>query len=1068
MRRFLSLLTMFMLVSILAFAQSRVVTGKVTNTQGKPVSFASVTLANGTGTQADANGEFSVRVNTGDRLTVSSASYDPVTVVVGAGNNLNVTLETKANTIEEVVVTSAFQTKRVARSVSSNVQQISGEKLNTTRTANINNALAGKVAGAQVRSQASANLGRETAVRLRGENGLGAGGGPIYVVDGTITTSSNDINPDDIDDMTVLQGPAATALFGPEGSNGAIVVNLKRARKTAGLGIEVNSAVSYDKIYITPRYQDSYAGGAEANLIKYSWKPGDPVEWKALDGKYYHDYTDDASWGPRMVGQEYIPWYAWYGGHEWAFKTAPLVPQPNNAKDYFETGVTLQNNISFTKSAEGFNLRASYSNLSVKGLIPGSKLNRHNFNTVFGIDVTPKLKLTTSFTYMNQKRQAENDDGYSNQTTGSFSQWFHRDIDMEMMRKLRGLRTPGGIYASWNHNNPGSYNATNPLGFYGGNYWFNFYSYYDLINNTDIRDRLMGDVALSYKLTKSLSLKGTYRRNQLATSFSSVYPLELEQSATQSTFNPWEGNGKAGYGVGNAKRIRQNYEFLASYGKKFREFNVNANAGLDILKDKSESLNSNTVGGLNVPNLYSIANSVSTPKTNPGYSDYKRNGMFVRADFGYKNMIFVEGALRRDYASAEPKGTFINTHAYGASFVFSELIKSSVLSFGKIRASAGKTIAALGAYSTYNTYAPVQASIFAMGEPNNLIDPKIHGSTNSEKEIGIETRWLKDRFGFTATYYDRTNKDFPVNVAINPASGYTSYYTNAGKMTKKGIEASAFVNPIRRQNLDWRIEGTWAYNLKNVIDEIAPGVNRLVVASGAFSGSSAAYTVSQVGQEWGQMFGNGIKRNANGKAVLTSAGLYTKEDTVKFGSVLPRYTGGIQNTIKFYKNFALAFNIDFQSGGKYFSLSDHWGSFSGLSARTAALNDKGMSVRDAVADGGGVRVDGVDATGKDVTYYVDAQTYFHQFRNANISEPFIYDLTFVKMRELSLSYNLPVEKMGIGKNIRNITFSVIARNPWLIYTTNRDFDPSEISSVYGEDGQMPGTRSVGVNLKVGF
>jgi len=215
------------------------------------------------------------------------------------------------------------------------------------------------------------------------------------------------------------------------------------------------------------------------------------------------------------------------------------------------------------------------------------------------------------------------------------------------------------------------------------------------------------------------------------------------------------------------------------------------------------------------------------------------------------------------------------------------------------------------------------------------------------------------------------------------------------------------------------------------------------------------------------MFGGGIKR-INGVPELTASGMFIRQADTKFGSVLPDYTGGVQSSMNIFKNFTLNVNVDFSYGGKFFSLSDHWGTFSGLTARTAVLNDKGIPVRDPVADGGGVHVFGVDGTGKPVDYYVDAQTYFHQFRNASIAEDNVYDLTFVKMREVSLGYRLPVERLNIGKWVKTAVFSIVSRNPWLIYTKAPGFDPSEISNVYGEDGQFPGTRSMGVNLKLGF
>ena len=1081
MTRFLSLFTMMMLCGVLAFAQSRVVSGKVTDANGKPVPFASVVIRGGSGVQTDVNGEYSIRVNSGDVLQISQTSYTAIEIPVGSLSNISSTLQLKSGDLTEVIVTSAFQTKRAARSISSNVQNVSSEQLNTVRASNINNALAGKVAGAQIRSQSAAALGRETVVRLRGENGLGAGGGPVYVVDGTIIPSANDINPDDVEDVTVLQGPAAAALFGPDGANGAIVINTKRAKKNQpGIGIEVNSGVVFDKIYITPNYQNAYSGGSEYDFRKYTYQAGQPEGWKALDGKYYHEYTDDASWGPRIAGQEYIPWYAWYPGHEGSFKTALLTPQPNNAKDFYNTGVTTTNNINFSKAGDAYNLRASYTNLDIKGLIPNSVLQRHTFNANFSIDLGSKLTLGTSLNFIQQFRNAENNDGYSNQSTGSFNQWFHRDLDINKLRELRGLRSPEGVYGSWNHANPTSFDAANPRGFYGGNYWTNPYTYFDLVKNEDKRNRLFGDVSMTYKVNNDLRIKGTYRKQELNTNASNIYPTELEESNNQTSFNPYENTGKAAYGVGTSFSNRQNYELLVSYGKKIKDFVFNTNAGLDILKTAQKTYNLNTMGGLNVPGLYSLANSKnaitnsfrSLTDFNPEtITNYQRRGIFGRADVGYKNMIFAEGSIRKDYTSAEPINTSINSYSAGASFIFSELIQNkSILSFGKVRFSTGQTIASLLPYELNVLYLPNAQQFngnFLITEPNTVPAPNLIGSTNNEKEIGIETRFLKNRLGLTVTYWDRTNKNFPVNVAVSQSSGLVNTKINAGEIAKTGVDVQFFAQPVKMQNFDWTINATFGRLIKNEIVSIAPGIVRLTVAAGAFNTTSSAYTVSEVGKPWGQMFGGGIKR-LNGQPVLTANGFFVKENDVNFGSVLPMYTGGVQNSFNVFKNFTLNVNVDYSYGGKFFSLSDFWGTFSGLTARTATLNDKGNSIRDAVADGGGVHVTGVDATGKAVDYYVGAQDYYHQFRSANIAETSIYDLTYVKLRELSVGYKLPVDRMGVSKYVKNATFSVIARNPWLIYAKTKDFDPSEISQVQGEDGQLPGTRSLGVNLRIGF
>ena len=458
-----------MLCGVLAFAQSRVVTGKVTDTDGNPVSFASVKVkGTNTGAIADANGAYSLRVNPNTILVITAASFKDNEVPVGTQNVLSTVMEKTGTDIKEVVVTSAFGIKRTARSTSSSVQNLTGDQVNTIRQTNVNNALAGKVAGAQVRSQATAKLGAETQIRLRGENGLQSGGGNIlneygqnvsktalFVVDGTIMPSNADINPDDIEDYSVLQGPAAAALFGPDGSNGAIVMTLKKAKKGAkGIGLELNMGIRFDNVYIVPDYQNSYAGGANGDLTLYTYKPGHPAAWKALDGKYYHDYSDDASWGPRMIGQEHIPWYAWYPGHEYSYKTTKLTPQPTNVRDFWETGVTRTTNVAFSKSTDALNMRVSYTNLDIKGITPKEYLRRHTLNANLTADLSSRFTLGVNFNYIAENKNTESDDGYSNQSTGSFGQWFHRDLDMGKMRELRSVTSPEGVFASWNKNNP--------------------------------------------------------------------------------------------------------------------------------------------------------------------------------------------------------------------------------------------------------------------------------------------------------------------------------------------------------------------------------------------------------------------------------------------------------------------------------------------------------------------------------------------------------------------------------------------------------------------------------------
>jgi hypothetical protein len=305
-------------------------------------------------------------------------------------------------------------------------------------------------------------------------------------------------------------------------------------------------------------------------------------------------------------------------------------------------------------------------------------------------------------------------------------------------------------------------------------------------------------------------------------------------------------------------------------------------------------------------------------------------------------------------------------------------------------------------------------------------------------------------------------------VQINGASGFTSKLVNAGKITRNGLELQLNAKPLMMKDFSWDINAAFSKILRNRVDELAEGVDQINVSGGVnFSGITTPFVVHQVGQQWGMLIGGGKTYTEDGQVVLDEQGHYVKSENVRFGSVLPEFTGGVQNSFS-YKGFVLNVNIDYQKGGKFFSLSDMWGSFSGLTARTAVLNDRGIPIRDEPSAGGGIHVVGVDANKNKVDMYVDAQDYFHSMVNNNVYDEFIYDLTFVKMREVSIGYRLPVEKWNLTKTIQNATFSLIARNPWLIYSKTRDFDPSEISSTYGENGQFPGTRSLGFNLKVGF
>jgi len=1061
------------------FAQTIVITGTVTSAvEGEgPIPGVTVQIKGTTfGALTDANGKYTLNVpQNATTLIFTYVGMKKQEVEIAGRVVVDVIMESEIFSLQEVVVTTGYGIKRAPKSTSSLNQVISGDKLNDVRQTNVNNALAGKISGIQLRGQSSLALDRTGSLRLRGDGGFSTGTGILYVVDGTILPNSNDINLDDIEDVSVLSGPSASAILGSQGANGAIIITTKKAKMSnnRAMGIEVNSGVLTSSVYILPDYQNEYAGGNTSVMSKYTWKPGDPVEWKPLNGKYYPNYFDGGSWGPRMEGQEYIPWYSWYPGSKYTGTTAKLVPQPNNVRDFFDRGWTYNNNTAFSQVGNIFNIRAIVGNISIKGNLPTSSMSKTTFAIKASFDLTKKLTFATNINFFTTSTKGEFDDDYGNQTTGTFNQWFNRDLDMNIMRELKGLKTSDGIYASWNHNDPSTYDPDNPKFFYAANYFYNFYTWFDLIRLTSRSDRLFGDVSLNYKIVEGLTAKVTYRRQQNNTWDEEIYSTDLFDSQTQATGALPKAKGY--YYTGTSYSNRENFESLISYSKQISNFKINTNIGSDFFNAVSRSNSENTVNGLIVPNLFTISNSKDQPNIVVGKSSQKYRAIFARGDVGFRDFLFGEFTLRKDWFSELPlSNNSVLSKSFGASFIFSDLLKLLFLDYGKVRASWGEIPTTIGVYSypglEYNIGQYQWNGNLLMSTPDQLVDPNIHGAVKTQKEVGLELRFFKSKVGFIATYWDGSEKNIPYPISISNYSGFTSKYLNVGQISRQGLDLSFNLKSFITQNLSWELNALFSYLLKDQIDKIAPGIDRFVVQALFYNGwGGTPIMVDAIGKPWGELFGSGMKMY-NGQPLLNTDGSYVSDPQKYFGSVLPKYTGGIQNSFKIFKNFALIANFDYQFGGKFYSISEMWGTFSGLTAQTSGLNDKGIPIRDPIANGGGVHVEGVDATTYNpVDYYVDAQTYFHNFVNLQIFDPFVHNLSYVELREFSIGYNIPINKIGeLNKCVQAINVSFVAQNLWLIYSGDKGFDPSEISDVSGETGQFPSVRSWGMNVKVNF
>ena len=1078
---------MLCLLSLPLLAQDVTVTGKVTSSEDGSVLPGVNIAVKGTtrGTSTDGTGTYQLNAPKGATLVYSFIGFSNQEIAIGNQSTINVSLVTDASQLQEVVVT-ALGIKRDAKSISFATQQIGQEQLQVVRQADAGNALAGKIAGLQVLSQAGSKLGQGAVVRIRGAASL-VDKNPLYVVDGTPlnsdsgTPASLDINPDDIETISVLKGPNATALYGQRGDAGVIVVTTKKGLKRNGIGIDVNSTTTFDQVNVIPKFQNEYGGGGESDWRTFTYAPGNPAEWKALDGQKYHDYSDDASWGPRIDGSQYIPWYAWYPNNPYSFQTATYSAQPNNVRNFYNTGRTLNNGITLRTGGDGYSARISYTNLNQTGILPNTSLKRNYITAATTYDLGKHLTAGVNFNYTTETVNGNFDDGYGNYSgAGSFNQWFHRDLDMSILRELRDFRTPTGALASWNHPNPTATTNFNSTNFNRGNYWYNWYSYQDKISNVSNRDRIFGDVNLAYKINNHFRVQGWLRRNQRNTNYENRTPNILEASGTQVSV-------KASYATGQIAEREDNYEFLSTYENRFGDFDVNANIGGNIRDNIYKRVDLSTNGGLFVPDLFTIGNSLGpSSSTNSRFSKTVRS-IYGRASIGWKSLIFLEVTGRNDWSSALPASN--NSYFYpsvGGSFVFSELTRNALpfLSFGKLRGSWAQVGSDLNPYQLALNYEVNQYKYgntnSLMTTPNLLPNADIIPSLSSAYELGFDLRFLRNRAGLAFTYYHENKKNEILNVDVTSASGFTGKVINAGQIERDGVEVQLNGQPIVGKDFNWDVTLNFAKNTSRIIS-LAPGVNSIQAVSAVPFGSTGqsfstndafgyAYVIHSTGvdnggnNQWGQLRGNGIVRDAQGRPVVGADGTYQFAPNQYFGTVLPDFTGGFVNTLR-YKAFSLGLSIDFQKGGKYFSLSNFWGEYSGLYANTAATNDKGKNVRDDVADGGGVHVTGVSETGEAVDTYLDAYDYYHQFGNNSIIDNSVFSASYVKLREVSIGYALPIKP---NKYIQGVNISAVARNPWLIYAANPNIDASELSQRFGENGQQPGTRSLGFNVRLSF
>ena len=1074
MKKSLLVILCFLLASAGLFAQTHTVTGKVTGKDdGLPIPGVSVSVSGtNTGTQTKVDGTYSLQAADGAKLTFSFIGYTTQTLTV-SGPTLNVVLATASQQLGEVVVTGALGLTRTRNQQAYAAQQVNGDEVSKQRSDNFINGLSGKVAGLQISQNNT--LGGSTNVVLRGYKSIFYNNQALFVIDGVPVGNENtntgdqmtggggydfgspasDLNPDDIENVTVLKGAGATALYGSRGSNGVILITTKKGKK--GLGITINSTVSVNEIDKStfPKYQTQYGAGY-AQYFNSGNIFGNP---NAQVAPTADDASNGTAFDPKLLIYQ---WDAFDPSSPYYGKARPWVAATHDPSTFFLKPISTDQSIMITNGGDNGTFKLGYTKSINNGVIPNSRLDKNLVDFGATYNITPKLTVGGNINFSNINGRGRGGTGYDgtnsdnrNVMTG-FRQWWETNVDVQELKQAYD-RT--GKNVSWNMADPQD-GITFPA-FWNNPYWVVDHNY-----ESDSRNRYLGNVNANYKATSWLNFTGRV-------SLDSYSELQEERYDVGSIGVPY-------YSRYNHDYSETNFDLLANVNKDFgRDFNLKAVLGTNIRKDYENSIFASTNGGLIVPGLYSLSNSLNSPLA-PTEAELRKevDGVFGGATLTWRNMITLDGTLRRDKSSTLPAAN--NTYYYpsiSAGFTFSELLKNwTWLSYGKIRANYAQVGSDAPYYSVLDTYVigtpfgSLPQTIFNTIKNNANLKPE----QTKSKEIGLELAFFHNRLGFDATYYVTNTFDEIMPVNVSPATGYAAEFLNAGNVQNKGVELSVNGTPVKTNDFSWKItvNFTAAYNKVTKLYTDATGKEAANLLLASFQNGESLN--APLGESLGTIRGTDYVYT-NGQKTVGPDGQYLISPTsnVDIGNTNPNWTGGINNQFT-YKNFSLSFLIDIRKGGSVFSNDLAYGLADGIYPLTAYTNDLGKPVRNPLDQGGGMIRPGVYANGQPNTTRVTAFNYGDFGDGAGLLplKAFVYDASFVKLREVLVGYSLPqsvVSKLG---PVKNVTFQLIGHNLWIIHKNLPYADPEDALSSGNfqgiQEGAYPTTRTYSFNLKVGF
>lgn len=1089
-RKLIMFLTLFFIGVGLVTAQTQV-RGTVVDEAGEPVIGATVQVkGTSQGTVTDIDGNFNLSAPAGSALVISYVGMQTQEVPVSA--NVRVVLVSDTELLEEVIVT-ALGITREKKSLGSAVQDVNADELVKAASPNVISSLSGKVAGMQV-NQAGGQLGASSRIVLRGNSSLGDNQ-PLVVIDGVPVSNSttrqnsvdfgsglNDVNPQDIESVSVLKGGAAAALYGMRAGHGVILITTKSgARDKQGISVDYDANFNADQVYGIQRMQNKYGQGylgdewfyKEAQADGYTgsyqdfalggYDPGYGFKYVNGLGGGVNDGVDE-SWGPRLDIGLMIPQFNSPVDGNGVYQPTPWVSNPNNVKDLYRTGYSMSHNISLTSNTERATTRLSLGFRDQKGTLPNTDLKRYNAN----VNSMMKIHEMVDFDLVLNYARTESDnlpvtEYNASNPMQSLGQWTGRQIDMKDLKAHWQEDMPNGYPYNWNsnyHNNP----------------------YWSLYKNTNAvqKNRVFGKTSLFIKPTEYLKFEG---RLGLDYYDSKMNPITTYRSnEVLAGAGQWDGGW---FRLINEKNTEVNLDFIAYFNKYFGELSVNAFVGANY-RNLDWSRNILGANSLTVPDLFTISNAKGSPYTLMDNSRIRTNSVYASLSLGYQNFIYMDGTFRKDWSS-----TLRTPFSYpSVSMSFLPLdafhLDSDVFTFLKLRASWAQVGSATGAYMIDPYFTAEASTIYGITQyyqartfpPATLEPEKVETS-----EVGLEASMFKGRFGFDIALYNKTTTNQILSVTVSKATGYDAMLVNAGNFNNKGIEVQLTGTPVRTRDFEWNITLNWAKD-KSRINELYTDPNTgEELASYEIGNQWSTFVQARPGAPWGEIYGTGMLRRESDNAIIVNdAGRPRTQTNMKLGNVTPDWLGGLRNDFT-YKNFGFGFLLDMRKGGDIFSVSNMFGAYSGILEFTARddFRENGLILgRDFLTDQKFVKITQLDGNNIQNSEFADndivtgAQDFFESYySNRELS---VYDGSYLKLREAYLSYQLPKKIFSESGFLKGGTVSLVGTNLailWLHKSNMAGLDPentvtAENNGVGLETTSYPPSRSIGIKLNLKF